>query len=88
MVSISAGRGTKVRVMGHGLTVSEDFALAPGITVSPTTSGITDSFGSRSIGELRTQVTVLAMERLANFSILIEESRGGDALAVKAWNAL
>jgi Apea-like HEPN len=88
MVSIVAGSGTKVRIFGHGLTVREDFALAPGLTVSSTTAGIADSFGSRGIGELQTQVAVLAMERLANFSLLIEEPGGGEALAIKAWNAL
>jgi hypothetical protein len=86
--SIAAGSGTRVWIVGHGLTVNDDFPLGPGVTISPETPGINDSFASRNLGELRTKVSVLAMQRLANFSLVVEEPSGGKALAVKAWNAL
>lgn len=89
MVAVMAGTGTKVRIMGHGLKLHDDFALVPGITISPITMlAITDSFGTDGIASLKKNFGALAMEPLANFSVLIEEPLGGQVLATKAWNAL
>src|SRR5271156_1063201 len=80
--SIAAGSGTRVWIVGHGLTVNDGFPLGPGVTISPEPPGINDSFASRNLGELRTKVSVLAMQRVANFSLVVEEPSGGKALAV------
>ena len=88
MVGVVVGTGRSVRIVGHGITVAHDFILAPGITVSPTAPTIEASFGSHTVGELRNTLSVMAMEGLADFSLLIEHEDGRDKLAVKAWNAL
>lgn len=87
MVSISAGTGTQVQIVGHGLTLGEEFSLAPGITVSPATPKHPPSFGS-TMGQLHSAVTILGMEPLASFSLRIEHVDGGKKLAAKSWNAL
>jgi hypothetical protein len=88
VVGIVVGSGRSVRIVGHGITVATDFVLADGISVCSENPKIDSSFGSRTIGELRNTLNVMAMENLANFSLLIEHEDGGQKLAVKAWNAL
>ena len=88
MVSIVVGEGHSVRIVGHGLSVTKDFVLGEGISICSDTPKIDSSFGSRTVGELRNTLNVMAMENLANFSLLIEHVDGGQKLASKAWNAL
>jgi hypothetical protein len=88
MVSIVVGSGESVRIVGHGLTITKDFVLAEGISICSEAPTIDSSFGSRTVGELRNTLNVMAMEHLANFSLLIEHVDGGKILATKAWNAL
>ena len=88
MVSIAIGEGRSVRIVGHGLSVTRDFVLGEGISVCSDTPRMDSSFGSRTVGELRNTLNVMAMENLANFSLLIEHVAGGQELASKAWNAL
>lgn len=87
MVSVEAGAGTYVRIVGHGLTVANDFPLSSGITISPLTPGQELSIAT-TMGELHASTSILLMERIASFSLIIEDPAGGDALARKAWNAL
>lgn len=88
MVGILVGTGTTVHLVGHGITVSAEHSIAAGIAVSPVTPRIESSFGSRTVGELRETLNVMAMEPLADFSLSISHSDGGQALAARAWNAL
>lgn len=87
MVTISVGNAQFVNLVGHGLTIEAAREIAPGISVSPDAPTNNTSFGS-TMGELRESLNVMAMEPLADFSLLIAEPHGGKALAVKAWNAL
>ncbi len=87
MVSIAVGLGNEIHIVGHGLTVTEEFALAPGITLSPATAMQTSSFAS-STSQLQTHAAILTMEGLADFSLRVEHPEGGEALAARAWNAL
>ena len=88
MVGIVAGTGRSLHIVGHGLTVSQEFVLAPGVLVTPQTPTIEDSFGTSGPRELRTMASIMAMESLATFSLFIEDEKGGRNLAVKGWNAL
>lgn len=88
MVGIRVGTGTEVNLVGHGITVDDGHEIAPGITVSPAAPRIESSFGGRTVGELRETLNIMAMEPLADFSLLISHRDGGQSLAVKAWNAL
>jgi hypothetical protein len=87
MVSIAVGLGNDVHIVGHGLAVTREFILAPGVTLSPATPMQTGSFAS-STSRLPTHAALLVMEGLADFSLRVEHAEGGEALAAKAWNAL
>jgi hypothetical protein len=77
-----------VNLVGHGITVDAERVIAPGISVSPATPTNNSSFGSRTVGELRETLNLMAMEPIADFSLRIVDPEGGRALAAKAWNAL
>ncbi|MGA0603917.1 hypothetical protein ACO2Q3_24635 [Caulobacter sp. KR2-114] len=87
MVSIAVGTGGSVFITGHGVAIADEFELSPGITLTPEVPRQTASFGS-TVSQLPAHAALLVMETVADFSIRIEHSDGGEALAVKAWNAL
>jgi hypothetical protein len=89
MVGVIVGpAATKIYIAGYGMAVDRDFDLAPGISVSPEVIRQEDSFGGRTGRELQTMAAVLAMQRIANFSVVVSDQAGGEALAAKGWNAL
>lgn len=75
-------------MVGHGITIAVEREIAPGIILSGQAPTNDSSFGSRTVGELRETLNVMAMEPLANFSLHITEDQSGHALAAKTWNAL
>jgi len=88
MVSIAAGSGTDLHIVGHGLRIEREVQFAEGLFLSPETPPAFDgSFGSTST-TLQAHAAMLAMERIATFSLRIEHAAGGEALATKGWNAL
>ncbi len=89
MVGVIVGEeATKIYIAGHGITVDRPFDLAPGIAVSPEVIRQEDSFGTRTGREFQTMSAVLATQRIATFSVVVEDGRGGEALAIKGWNSL
>ncbi|HEX8214003.1 MAG TPA: hypothetical protein VF582_00860 [Allosphingosinicella sp.] len=89
MVGIIVGKeATKIYIAGHGMAVDAEFELAPSIFLSPQVVRQEDSFGTRTGEEFQTMAAVLATQRIATFSVVVEEQTGGTALAAKGWNAL
>jgi hypothetical protein len=89
MVGVIVGEeATKVYIAGYGMAVDHPFDLAPGIAIPPEVIRQEDSFGSRGGHEFQTMAAVLAVQRIATFSVVVEDGRGGNALAIKGWNAL
>lgn len=89
MVSIHAGTGSQIWIIGHGVTVSESFVLEEGVVLVPETPSAFDgSFPSRAGRQFQEDAAMLAMEQIATFSLLIESDGGGQAIVTKAWNAL
>jgi hypothetical protein len=89
MVGVIVGaEATKIYIAGYGMAVDQEFDLAPGVSVSPDVIRQEDSFGSRTGREFQTMAAVLAMQRIANFSVVVTDEAGGEALAAKGWNAL
>jgi hypothetical protein len=88
MVAIVVGNGPRVLIAGHGMVVCEEFMLAPGITVTPAIPRLPDALIVHNNADFKTTFGALAMERIANFSLAIDDAAGGKALAVKAWNSL
>lgn len=88
MVSIAAGLGTKIYIVGHGLTVDREIVIADGLVLTPKRPpAFESSFGSTT-STLQAHAAMLAMERIATFSLRVENAAGGKALATKGWNAL
>jgi hypothetical protein len=88
MVSIAAGSGTHLYIVGHGLRVDREVRIAEGLFLSPETPPAFDgSFGSTT-STLQAHAAMLAMERIATFSLRVEHPAGGKELVAKAWNAL
>lgn len=87
-VRIDVGSAPFVHLIGHGITIEAECEIAPGITVSGKAPTNDSSFGSRTVGELRETLNVIAMEPLADFSLHITQDGGGQELAAKTWNAL
>jgi hypothetical protein len=89
MVGVILGEeATKVYIAGHGMAVEQDFDLAPGVVLSPKVIRQEDSFGSTTGRDLQTMAAVLAMQRIATFSVVVADEAGGESLAAKGWNAV
>lgn len=87
MVGIAVGPGHEVHIVGHGLTIASDFGLATGVIISAATPMRQTSVAT-NMSRLSEDTALLAMERLADFSLVIDDARGGELLAAKAWNSL
>jgi hypothetical protein len=74
MVGIVVGPGHQVQIVGHGLTVTSDFKLADGVTISAGTPMRQTSFGT-TVGQLSEDAALIVMERLADFSLVVCEPR-------------
>lgn len=89
MVGVIVGNeATRVYIAGYGMAVDRSVELAPGVYVSPEVIRQEDSFGSSTGREFQTMAAVLATQRIASFSVVVEDQAGGEALAAKGWNAL
>lgn len=88
MVGVIVGKeATKVYIAGHGLAVTRNVELAPDVHLSPKVVRQEDSFGTTAL-EFQTMAAVLAVQRVASFSIVVKDQTGGQTLAAKGWNAL
>ena len=88
MVSIAAGSGTELHIIGLGLSVDREIEIVDGLILKPERPpAFETSFGSTA-SQFQAHAAMLAMERLATFSLKVEHAEGGKALAFKAWNAL
>jgi hypothetical protein len=89
MTSVVASADSKSAfIAGHGILVSAEFELAPGIIVRPSPphfdlNVIAD--GCKTLGEY---AIILAMMEFASFYLEIQDESGGKELATKAWNSL
>jgi hypothetical protein len=89
MTSVIASADTKsAYIAGHGISISEEFELTPGVIIRPNpprfdSEDIAD--GCKTLGEY---ASILAMMEFASFYFEIQDEAGGRELAVKAWNSL
>lgn len=84
---MKVGAGTNVLIIGHGITVEREFTLSSWATITPEAPVIQPLFDGMTLREVYNILNVLKMEELADFSIRINETKGGLELATKAWNA-
>lgn len=89
MVGVAANPDSKtVVILGHGLTITEDFELSPGVFISsniPELDLDATVAGCRDFGDY---AAALQGSRIATFALRIEHVEGGKDLAIKAWNSL
>lgn len=89
MVGVRASKESKtVTIVGHGLTVGDRFALAPGVLVLPNVPHLDLDVVASNSPSFEDYATTIHGGPLGTFALEISESDGGDRLAVKAWNAL
>lgn len=88
MVSIAAGSGACLYIVGHGLTVDHEIELADGVSLSPARPRAFQSSFPSTTSKFQAHAALLSMERIATFSLKIEQPVGGKDLATKGWNAL
>jgi hypothetical protein len=75
-------------IAGYGIIVSNEFELAPGVTIRPNPEHFDPKIvadGCKTVGEY---ATVLGMMEFASFYLAIRDEAAERDLAVKAWNSL
>lgn len=77
-----------VVILGHGLTIAEDFELASGIIVSPAIPNLDLNATVAGCRHFSDYAAALQGSEIATFSLRVEHDEGGKSLAGKAWNAL
>jgi hypothetical protein len=89
MPGIYAGKGaTRMMLIGHGINIISDHELSAGTYLCPVHFTIkAEELETRTDSALES-AAILAMGGQATFAIRIEEPSGGEALAVRSWNAL
>lgn len=89
MVGVAAGTDSKsVIILGHGLTIAEEFELASGIFVSPAVPKLDLDATVAGCRHFSDYAAALQGSEIATFSLRVEQEDGGKSLIAKAWNAL
>lgn len=89
MVGVAAGEGSQsIVLIGHGLSIAEEYELAPGIMLSPTVPSLDLSLTVNGCASFVDYAATVHGHEIASFSIIVTEIAGGRQLVTKAWNAL
>lgn len=89
MVGVAASVDSKsIVILGHGLTISEEFELNTGIFLSPTIPKLDLDATVAGCRHFSDYAAALQGSEIATFAVRIEHDDGGKTLAAKAWNAL
>lgn len=89
MVGIAASVDSKsVVILGHGLTTDEEVELSEGVFVSPNLPKLDLGATVSGCGHFSDYAAALQGSGMATFAVRVEHKDGGEALAIKAWNAL
>lgn len=89
MVAIRVNKASnRIIIVGHGITVAERFELSPGIALESTVAPFDLNYAAEGSDRFVDYAAVLTGHPLANFSLIIEDEDGGNALAIKGWNSL
>jgi hypothetical protein len=89
MVGVAAGFDSKsIVILGHGLTVRDDFELRPGIFISPNVPTLDLDKMVSGCKQFSDYAAAIHGSEIATFSVRVEHSEGGESLAIKGWNSL
>lgn len=89
MVGVAANVDSKlVVILGHGLTITNEFELSNGIFLSPSIPVIDLDTTAKGCARFIDYAAALKGSEIATFSLRIEHGEGGRGLVIKAWNAL
>ena len=89
MTSIVTSSGSKIAcIAGLGISIKEDFQLAPGITMRPNPPRFDLQVIADGCEHLRDYASVIEMMEIANFYLEVQNDAGGKELAAKTWNSL
>ncbi|MGN8116691.1 hypothetical protein [Labrys sp. 22185] len=89
MVSIRTDRSSQqVCIVGHGISLTNDFELMPGITITSTIPALDMNNVADGSKRFFDYAMVVTGHPIASFAIQITDERSPELLAVKSWNAL
>ena len=89
MTSIVATADSKSAcIAGHGILLSGDFELAPGIIIRPSPPRFDLKVVAEGCETLGDYAVTLSMMEFASFYLEIQDEAGGKELAAKTWNSL
>lgn len=89
MVGVAANLDSKsVVILGHGLTIGEEIEMSAGIFVSPTLPKFNLDAIASGCHHFSDYAAVLQGNKIATFSVRVEQDNSDEDLAIKAWNAL
>lgn len=89
MVGISAGMDSRsIVILGHGITIAEQFELSKGVYVSPEIPKLELQQTAAGCKQFTDYAAAVHGSEIATFSLLVEHEEGGKALVTRGWNAL
>lgn len=89
MVGVAASADSEsIVILGHGLTVQQEFELSAGIFVSPEIPKLHPDAIASGCRHFSDYAAATQGSEMATFAVRVEHNGGGKILAAKAWNAL
>jgi len=85
---VSSPTSTSNEIFGHGLRVSTETTLRPGIILSPSVPDIALDDLAKGCEDFADYSTCVLMKEIITFTLRVEEAEPGKALTVKTWNSL
>jgi hypothetical protein len=85
---VTSADSTVASIAGHGIQVKDAFELAPGIILRPNPPKHINQVVADGCNSLVEYAAILSMQEFASCFLEIHEERGGEHLAIKAWNSL
>lgn len=89
MVGVAAGQDSRsIVILGHGLSIGEEFEVRPGVYISPEIPKLNLDHAVAGCAHFTDYAASLHGNEIATFSIRVEHEEGGEFLVRKTWNAL
>lgn len=86
--SVSSKSATANHILGYGISLAEEFGIAPGLTLSPALPAFSLDDLAEGTDRFADYASCVLMKDLASFTLRVEGAKPGKAMAVKTWNAL
>ena len=85
---VSSKSATRTFVVGYGIRLSEDFRLAPGLTLLSDLPEFSLDDLAKGTEHFADYASCVLMKEIGSFTLRVEGSEPGEPMAVKTWNSL